>query len=106
MIRYLIDSDVFIQAKNMHYGFDFCPAFWEWLIQENRTGKVASIEKVADEIFKKDNELKAWAKARSEGFFLKSDETVATKFEAVRDWAENNKYRTKAVSDFLGGADG
>jgi Domain of unknown function (DUF4411) len=27
-MAYLIDSDVFIQAKNMHYGFDFCPAFW------------------------------------------------------------------------------
>ncbi|MGH3228502.1 MAG: DUF4411 family protein [Streptosporangiaceae bacterium] len=22
---YLLDSDVFIQAKNLHYSFDFCP---------------------------------------------------------------------------------
>jgi Domain of unknown function (DUF4411) len=27
---YLLDANVFIQAKNLHYGFDFCPAFWEW----------------------------------------------------------------------------
>jgi Domain of unknown function (DUF4411) len=27
---YLLDSDVFIQAKNLHYSFDFCPAFWDW----------------------------------------------------------------------------
>ena len=28
MTRYLLDANVFIQAKNLHYGFDFCPAFW------------------------------------------------------------------------------
>jgi len=27
-MSYLLDSDVFIQAKNLHYGLDFCPAFW------------------------------------------------------------------------------
>jgi hypothetical protein len=33
MSRYLLDANVFIQAKNLHYGFDFCPAFWAWLLQ-------------------------------------------------------------------------
>ncbi len=32
MTRYLLDTNIFIQAKNLHYGFDFCPAFWEWLM--------------------------------------------------------------------------
>ena len=31
-MSYLLDSDVFIQAKNLHYGFDVCPAFWDWFI--------------------------------------------------------------------------
>jgi len=48
LIHYLLDANVFIQAKNLHYGFDFCPAFWEWLIERNHAGEVASIEKVAD----------------------------------------------------------
>ena len=25
-MAYLLDANVFIQAKNLHYGFDFCPA--------------------------------------------------------------------------------
>ena len=50
MTDYLLDANVFIQAKNLHYGFDFCPAFWDWLVEQNRVGKVASIEKVADEL--------------------------------------------------------
>ena len=33
-MAYLLDANVFIHA-HAHYGFDFCPAFWEWLIKEN-----------------------------------------------------------------------
>ena len=40
-MAYFLDADVFIRAKNLHYGFDFCPAFWEWLIRQNRIGRVA-----------------------------------------------------------------
>ena len=45
-MAYLLDANVFIQAKNLHYGFDFCPAFWDWLIRQNQAGEVFSIEKV------------------------------------------------------------
>ena len=37
-MSYLLDADVFIQAKNLHYGLDFCPAFWDWLIATNACG--------------------------------------------------------------------
>ncbi len=56
MIRYLLDANVFIQAKNLHYGFDFCPAFWDWLIRRNEDGTVASVEKVADELHAVDDD--------------------------------------------------
>ena len=25
---YLLDSDVFMAAKNLYYSFDICPGFW------------------------------------------------------------------------------
>ena len=43
MTRYLLNANIFIQAKNLHYGFDFCPAFWDWIVIQNEAGKVASI---------------------------------------------------------------
>jgi hypothetical protein len=46
-MAYLLDADVFIRAKNLHYGLDFCPAFWEWLVGENAAERLFSIEKVA-----------------------------------------------------------
>ena len=47
-MSYLLDANVFIQAKNLHYGLDFCPAFWQWLIDGHADGRVFSIDKVAD----------------------------------------------------------
>ena len=44
-MAYLLDANVFIQAKNLHYGLDFCSAFWDWLIEANQRGSVYSIEK-------------------------------------------------------------
>ena len=63
-MSYLLDADVFIQAKNLHYGLDFCPAFWEWLIASNAAGLVLSTEKVGDEIEASADELSAWANGR------------------------------------------
>jgi len=69
-MAYLLDANVFIQAKNLHYGLDFRPAFWEWLIAQNHAGNVFSIEKVGDEVQALEDDLPAWAGARGGGFFL------------------------------------
>ena len=61
-MTYLLNANVFISAKNLHYGFDFCPAFWDWLIRENARQRVFSIEKVGDEIEAGGDELADWAK--------------------------------------------
>lgn len=56
-MAYLLDSNVFIQAKNFHYGFDFCPGFWDWIDHSHADGTVLSIEKVYDELASGDDEL-------------------------------------------------
>ncbi len=30
-MRYLLDANVFIEAKNLYYAFDICPGFWTWM---------------------------------------------------------------------------
>ena len=35
-MAYLLDTNVFIQAKQLYYAPDFCPAFWDWLVQQNK----------------------------------------------------------------------
>jgi hypothetical protein len=102
---YLLDANVFIQAKNLHYGFDFCPAFWQWLIERHEGGTVASIEKVADEIRVVDDDLKAWVDERAPTFFAKPDQAVVDALPVVSEWAAGQHYERAAVSTFLQVAD-
>ncbi|MCA3392687.1 MAG: DUF4411 family protein [Roseomonas sp.] len=105
MTRYLLDTNIFIQAKNLHYGFDFCPAFWEWLVAQNLSGKVASIEKVADELQAGADDLASWATSRGTDFFLPPDDAVLPALGRVSSWATSQSYEPAAVSLFLQVAD-
>ena len=104
-MSYLLDSDVFIQAKNLHYGLDFCPAFWDWLIAANGKGLVFSTEKVGDEIQAGADELATWAAGRGDNFFLKPDPAILPALAKVSSWASGQNYEPAAVSTFLQVAD-
>ncbi|WP_419160989.1 DUF4411 family protein [Candidatus Palauibacter sp.] len=43
---YLVDSDVFITAKNVYYAFDLCPGFWQSVLHHHRDGRVFSVDRV------------------------------------------------------------
>ena len=100
-MAYLLDADVFIQAKNLHYGLDFCPAFWEWLIAGHTAGTVFSVEKVGDELLGGADELADWARARGDDFFLKPDPGTLPSLSAVSVWASSQSYQPAAVTTFL-----
>lgn len=105
MTRFLLDTNIFIQAKNLHYGFDFCPAFWEWLISQNASGRVASIEKVSDELQAGDDDLSGWATAQGSSFFLPADDQVVPALGRVSDWARSQAYEPAAIATFFQVAD-
>lgn len=104
-MRYLLDANVFISAKNLHYGFDFCPAFWDWLIRANSQGRVFSIERVGQELKAGNDQLAEWAGKRGDGFFLKPMAEMPESLAAVSDWVVGNRYEPAAVDEFLQVAD-
>jgi len=104
-MTYLLDSNIFIQAKNLHYGMDFCPAFWDWLIRQNEEQKVFSIEKVADELAAGDDDLSQWAIRRGADFFLAPDDKVLVALQQVSQWVTAQQYSPAAVSTFFQVAD-
>lgn len=104
-MAYLLDANVFIQAKNLHYGFDFCPGFWEWLALANEQGRVFSIERIANELESGDDDLSVWAVERGDGFFLKPDAKILPALAAVSQWAIGQSYAPAAVNTFLQVAD-
>jgi hypothetical protein len=104
-MTYLLDANVFIQAKNLHYGLDFCPAFWDWLIDNNVSGRVFSIDKVADEIAAGADELTDWMRDNGNGLFLKTDTQTAAQFSTVSTWVTGQQYEPAAINTFFQVAD-
>lgn len=104
-MAYLLDANVFIEAKRRHSGMDFCPAFWNWLVQQNARGQVFSIEKVGDELRAGSDDLADWAAARGAGFFLAPDQEVLPSLAEVTEWVRGQHCRPAAVSAFLSDPD-
>lgn len=105
MPRYLLDANIFIQAKNLHYGFDFCPAFWEWLQTQNDAGVVGSIERVWTELVAGDDALSEWANARGDAFFHAPDDAVLPALGRVSEWVLAQAYDQAATATFFQVAD-
>lgn len=104
-MAYLLDSDVFIRAKNDHYGFDFCPAFWDWLDGANTAGTVHSVEAVYNELAGSGDDLAQWVKDHR-SFFLPLTADEIPSVAAVNRWANNSTdYEPAAKSEFASAAD-
>lgn len=104
-MAYLLDANVFIQAKNMYYGFDFCPAFWDWLTRENAAGRVFSIDKVGGELQAGTDQLTDWAETQGARFFLPIDSLVLPALSRLSQWASTQNFTPAAVNTFLNVAD-
>ncbi len=104
-MSYLLDANVFMSAKNLHYGLDFCPAFWQWLVDSGAKGSVLSIDKVADEIAAGSDDLTEWATSHGKNLFRATDANVAAQFSKVSNWTTNQQYEPAAISTFFQVAD-
>ena len=99
---YLLDSDVFINAKNRHYGFDIVPAFWDWLDQAHEAGRVFTVAACADEVMAVADELAEWMSSRRATMALIPGADDTTALQTVSTWAVGvPQYTQGAVAQFL-----
>lgn len=104
---YLMDSNAFMEANRLYYGFDIAPGFWEWLGDPSLAGQVGSIDAVKHEITAGHGDLVDWAHARPSTFWLADTDAVVTAMAQLSAWATDpsHQYRQEAVDEFLGSAD-
>lgn len=102
---YLLDANVFIAAKNLYYGIDFCPGFWGWIEVAAANGTVGSVSKVKDEITSGDDELAGWVKTLPDGFFFQPQQSDVNALQTISTWAASGPYDQSAVAQFLQIAD-
>lgn len=72
-VNYLLDSNVFIQAKNGYYSFDIAPGFWRWLELLAEEQGVLTVKAVREEIIDGNDALCDWISDLPKGFFAEPD---------------------------------
>jgi len=103
----LLDANVFIEAKNRHFGFDICPGFWEWLVLRHQQGSVFSIAAVRDELLRGNDALTDWTRSLPDSFFLSPDQRAFPVLAMLSSWASSPavRFTQAATADFLASAD-
>ena len=104
-MAYMIDSNVFITAKDRYYGFDFCPGFWRWVEKKHQTEVVVSVESVGHELTSGNDDLAEWAKRRGPMFFRAPTPADVAGLEKVARWVSQQDCDQQAMDDFLQTAD-
>ena len=109
MNPYLIDSSVFIDAKNRYYAFSICPGFWDSLVGYHELEKVYSIEQVREELLRGRDDLADWVKGKIPStFFLSTqDQDVSRTYREIMIWVQRNpQFYDTAKAEFATEADG
>lgn len=106
-MRYLLDANTFVEAKNRYYNMTVCPAYWDWILQKYASNDVASISMIGDELKRGEDELASWVRSHPALFEAVDDESTQACFVKVVEFvaSEGNRMKVGAVEDFLSGAD-
>lgn len=105
-MRYLLDSNSYIQAKNQYYQIDFCPGYWDWLDHQFEAGILASILLVYKELESFDDELSVWVKSRKKQFLDVSDDKTQEQFIQIAAYSQTlQNMQPGNIENFLAGAD-
>ncbi|MGK9367322.1 DUF4411 family protein [Melioribacter sp. Ez-97] len=105
MFVFILDTNFFIQSHRVTYPLDVAVTFWQKVKKLCLEQKLISIDKVKNEIFKYDDELKNWIEQNIPDEFFKATETpqVISEYQRVVQWAnsKSNHYVQNAINDFL-----
>ena len=108
MEKYLLDSNVFIQAHRQYYAFDIAPKYWTELSKYSISSVLNSIENVKDELTKGNDDLAKWIIQNSfVSFHQVSDISTQREYGGLMQWAmKGNHFTTPAITEFAKVADG
>lgn len=101
-MRYILDTNIFIEAQRGLLPVDVAISFWDKLKQLNETQSIYSLDKVKEEIFKHNDDLANWMKNNfSTSFFLSFKENVLEKISVIIEYVNKSTiYTDKAKKEF------
>jgi len=101
-----MDSNTYIQAKNLYYNMEFCPAYWDWLDKQFQAGLVMSIDNVYLELVDSTDKLCEWAKEHKDHFIPVADDATQGKFAEIANYVVSLDNKSEPdIANFLSKAD-
>lgn len=104
-MRYLLDANTYIEAKNQYYGMDICPAYWDWLDRQFALGTIASVDMIGRELKEGNDELANWVRERPDHFIRNDDALTQTLFTEIVQFVMEGDYNPGNRDNFLAKAD-
>jgi len=107
--KYLLDTNILVEAHKRYYGFDLCPGFWRALIRQHHDKRIFSIDRVKREIAVGKDKLTKWTRRSVlKAFFRKTDDpAIIEQFGKMVAWVQSEvQYRSEAKAEFATVADG
>jgi len=105
MTIFILDSNFFIQAHRDTYPLDVAVSYWNKIKTLAKDGKIVTIDKVKNEIFKSEDDLSAWLKSNIEPHFYKTSNTpeVLKCYQEIAKWVNTKRdhYHQSAINEFL-----
>jgi hypothetical protein len=112
-LRFLLDTNCFIEPCNTYYPFCYAPAFWAALIHGHEAGMVFTLNEVKKEITeKKIDEISNWIgqKGFPATFVQKVTDVTIQRYKEIQNWvgqhpyfsrSEKNKFADKKTDGYL-----
>jgi hypothetical protein len=107
--EFLLDANVFIEAKRRYYAFDLCPGFWNCLIWHQGTNRLHSIDRIKQELERGGDDLSDWIASVMPGSFFASTDNMAVTgiFGQMITWVQGQtQFLPEAKAEFATGTDG
>jgi hypothetical protein len=99
--KYLLDSNILIQAHRMHYPFDVVPNFWNKLENLYNKGLIISIDKVKKEICDSPipDELAIWCLNKIDPDFFVDTSFCIDVYVDIANWTHLNPHFMQSAKD-------
>jgi len=105
---FVLDANVFIQAKRLYYAFDLAPKFWDSLVLHANNKQLESIDRIKLELDKGKDDLTTWANGHFHSAFASTDEEdVIKSYSEIMAWVQGQpQFSDAAKTEFATVADG
>lgn len=107
--KFLLDANVFIEAKRRYYSFDICSGFWDCLLWQQQGDRIRSIDRVKHELESGGDDLGNWATSimPATGFASTNDAPVIDNFGRMVTWVQGQpQFNPEAKAEFAAKPDG